>query len=195
MRAARTMSNKLSFVDLWRDIAADSSREEHDWTFVFEDDVAVATEANATSGGGGSAPVFNISDYGPLLRELLSNRRVRDVDGIVYLGSCGPTFPPTPDPVLRHGPDGFLTSRRQHGFCMHATGVTKWRARSMYADVVSFVQQPNQQVDALDVSMNSWAKRSGIYPYLFGADRTSPQARDHRGLVYQDRISHPTTIK
>ena len=169
-------SNLLTFIDLWtKEI---SPRNDSEWSFIFEDDVNFTDPS-----------IVSLSNYIASLEELMHNPKIRDKDGFFYLGICGPQFVnDTKSMNVNHS----LSSQRGYGYCLHATGITAKRSRSLWSEIASY--RPNAPDRALDSQLREYTIRSGHYYYTLGSNIHYPPGTGHYGIAYQDRGRFPSTI-
>lgn len=172
-------SNQLSFIDLWaKEIAQEN---DNDWSFVFEDDVNFRDPS-----------IVSLPNYIIALEELISNSHIRENDGFIYLGICGPEFINDTKSLLFTGQNKSVSSQRGYGYCLHATGITGKRSRSIWSEIASY--RPNSPDQALDAQLRQYTIRSRHYYYIFGSNIQYPPGTGHYGIAYQDRGRFPSTI-
>lgn len=179
LKLARLLSNRYSFVDMWHDIAHNPRHAHYDpqtWFGVFEDDVAVVQLEGAAKD----------QNYTEQLTAIFEDRTAREHDGVAFGGLCDPHFL---DESVSGAP--WFRSHRGTGFCLHASFVTRWRAANWWQDIQRVMVPPH---DVMDQCVAFWGRTVGIHGYTLGSTVTVPGHWDWKGLIYQDRNTHPSTI-
>lgn len=80
-----------------------------------------------------------------------------------------------------------LSPHRYHGRCAHGYAVRPQRARYLLNATREYSS------DYMDVRLDNLGMKLGGF-FVAGENIKSPQAKDHYGLLYQDRKTFPTTI-
>jgi hypothetical protein len=171
----RLISSLLSFVTVWTyEIPKYSTNDDLEWSFVFEDDVDFIEPSN-----------FSLPNYINAVQELMHHPEIQLTDGMFYLGICGPEFTNDNLTLITSFSNNSLLSRRGHGMCTHAIGLTTKRARSFWGEISSYIPTPDKS--AVDVYMDNYCVRSGNRYYILGANSVYQPSNNHYGIAYQDR--------
>lgn len=174
-------SNLLAFVDIWTyKIPNQPNTNKYEWAFIFEDDVNFNKPSKVS-----------LRNYIKALEEIMYYPEIQSEQGFLYLGICGPKYNDT-RPFISKNTNNRLLSRRGYGFCLHATGITKHRARLFWAEISSHRPSPNDA--SLDLHIRSYCIRSNTYFYTLGSNLHYPPGTGHFGIAYQDRGRFPTTV-
>ncbi len=173
-RNKKLASSLLSFVTVWTDeIPKYSTNDEHEWSFVFEDDVGFVEPSNVS-----------LPNYVNAIQELMHYPDVQLKHGMFYLGICGPKFPNDSHALIASFSNNSLLSRRGCGMCTHAVGLTTERARSLWGEISSYLPHPRGAVDSY---IRNYCVRSGNPYYILGANLLYEPNINHYGIAYQDR--------
>jgi hypothetical protein len=166
-------SNLLTFLDLWTYIISNTSKNDFEWTFIFEDDVNFNDPSTVS-----------LPNYIAPLQQLMDNREIQQKDGFFYLGICEPTFDNDSQPLISNDKTKGLESRKGCGTCLHASAITTNRSGLFWAEVSSY--RPN-----LDSTMGNilqdYCVRSRNSYYILGTNFLYPPGTRHCGIAYQDR--------
>lgn len=173
-RHKKTFSNRMAFTKLFQQFVADPTADLGTWRFFFEDDIAVHPFLTET-----------------LARDAIARGlEVADGDGMLYLGICGPRL--CRDKVVLSPP---VEGKRCAGACTHAFALTKWKAGGFLAhfDNIRLPENDHAMGIYFDQLMRLYGEQ--VHPiWVLGSNLRSPQAKDHFGLVYQDRKNYPSVI-
>lgn len=168
-RYKKVFSNRLAFTNLFRDFVNDPRAALDSWRFFFEDDIALH----------------------PSLSEELAQKvlgrglEVAARDGVLYLGICGPKDCKRKVVVLKSP----VEAKQCAGSCTHAFGLTKRKTKSFLADM----HKLNVSSMYFDQVMRSFGEQVHKI-WILGSNLRSPQAKNHYGLVFQDRRRYPSII-
>lgn len=116
--------------------------------------------------------------------------RMAKDDGILYLGTCGPEYPPNITTTL-YSSDGLFKLRRGAYFCTHAVAYTKWRARRIWSDFAVY-RFFHSEIGS-DTIARQWMYLSKNFPLSLAANIHWPPTTGHFGFFYQDRGAIPST--
>jgi hypothetical protein len=179
----KMFSARMAHTGLLFDFVSDATAKMNSWRFFFEDDIEIH-------------PSVSVADAKAALAKGLE---IGAADGIVYLGICGPGKKDL-EPAVELVPG--VTARRSHGTCLHAYGVTKWRAAGMlsYIDNVEVPKQyPRLAYSYFDILTRAYGV-TVTKAYILGFNLKSPvpqvylARQAHVGLVFQDRAKYPSFI-
>lgn len=167
-RYKKVLSNRMAFTYLFQQFVDDSHASFGSWRFFFEDDVALHPSLNKSLAE----------------KVLAKGLEVAARDGILYLGICGPRD--CKKKVVLASP---VEAKQCAGACTHAFGLTKWKTRSFLADM----NKLNVSSMYFDQVMRTFGEQVHKI-WVLGSNLRSPQAKNHYGLVFQDRRSYPSII-
>lgn len=167
-RYKKVLSNRMAFTYLFQQFVDDSHAAPHSWRFFFEDDVALHPSLNKSLAE----------------KVLAKGLEVAARDGIMYLGICGPRD--CKKKVVLASP---VEAKQCAGACTHAFGLTKWKTRSFLTDM----NKLNVSSMYFDQVMRTFGEQVHKI-WVLGSNLKSPQAKNHYGLVFQDRRSYPSII-
>ena len=105
-------------------------------------------------------------------------------DGILYLGTCGPTYVDNATTVHSYLNDS-IHYRQGFYFCTHAIAYTKWRAKSIWDELSAYRLIHND--GRADIILRQWQKLSKTYPFSMATNIQWPPNTGHFGLFYQAR--------
>jgi len=184
-KRCRRLSQGLSYYLLWQVVSQDPRLQDSSWNLFFEDDARLN-------------PGFTYKDAQDVLQDTMAKAQN---EGFFYGGLCCVR-------TTRAGPDSCTACRnhRAWGRCTHAYGLTKWRARSMYRELVELSKThhtprrlplPGVESDFMDVYLAELFRQKdrkqgcqpGGSPLVAGLDYHSPDPFffGHRGVFFQDR--------
>lgn len=164
----KVLSNRMAFTYLFQQFVEDTRAALDSWRFFFEDDVALH----------------------PSLTESLAHKvlagglELAERDGIVYLGICGPRNCKKKALLASS-----VEAKQCAGACTHAFGMTKWKTRSFLANMGKL----NVSSLYFDQVLRTFGEKVHTI-WVLGSNLKSPQAKNHYGLVFQDRRSYPSII-
>jgi hypothetical protein len=182
--AKKISSNLIAFTDIWTYEIPNHSKYEHEWSFVFEDDVNIVEPFERLL-----KRKVSLSNYNEILIGLMHHDEVRNIHGFFYLGICGPIFEKTDRPIKTV--HSIIHHYNGYGSCAHAMATTKKRSRNFWSDLASF--RPNND-DAMDTIIKAFSIRSSMKFYTLGANIEMPKGTGQFGIVYQDRRQFKTTL-
>ena len=166
-------SNLITFVDIWtKEIPQRSTSNEHQWSFIFEDDVDII---NASS--------VSLPNFIQPLRQLMFNVEIERDHGFFYLGLCQGIYDNDSQPIIFNQTSHQLLSRKGCGFCRHATAITTQRAELFWTEISSY--RPGLE-GSIDHIFNDYCQRGGTHFYTFGANIPSPFNSLHTGIAFQN---------
>lgn len=168
-RYKKVFSNRMAFTYLFQQFEDDPHAALDSWRFFFEDDVALHPSLTKS-----------------LAQKVLARGlEVAAKDGILYLGICGPKDCKK-KVVLLASP---VEAKQCAGACTHAFGLTKWKTRSFLTDM----HKLNVTSMYFDQVLRTFGEQVHKI-WVLGSNLKSPQAKNHYGLVFQDRRSYPSII-
>lgn len=162
----KVWSNQMAFEDAMEEFVVQAARSKR-WRFFLEDDVALH-------------PSITYEHAKVLIAKGLG---IADGDGFVYLGICGPSCEGSR--VL----EGQVEAARCAGTCAHAFGFQAWAA-AKFLEHLRSSETRNIYMDQNLLNYGRQVKKA----WVVGSNLKSPVAGDHVGLLYQDRLTFPTTI-
>jgi hypothetical protein len=162
----KVWSNQMAFEDAMEEFVVEEGRSKR-WGFFLEDDVALNPGVTY--------------EYAKVL--IAKGLAMADEDGFVYLGICGPFC--EGGRVL----DGQVEAARCAGTCAHAFGFQAWAA-AKFLEHLRRSEKRNIYMDQILLNYGKQVKKA----WVLGSNLKSPVAGDHVGLLYQDRLTFPTTI-
>lgn len=110
--------------------------------------------------------------------------QLADTDGLVYLGTCGPSYIDNSTSMHYYSAD-IIQYRRGFYYCTHAMAYTKWRARSLW-DELAVYRLKHQEFGA-DTVIRQWQQLSHTYPISVATNIQWPPNTGHYGFFYQAR--------
>lgn len=168
-RYKKVFSNRMAFTNLFREFVDDPRAALDSWRFFFEDDIALHPSLSEERAQ----------------KVLARGLEVAARDGVLYLGICGPRDCKKKVVVL----ESPVEAKQCAGACTHAFGLTKRKTRSFLADM----HKLNVSSMYFDQVMRSFGEQVHKI-WILGSNLRSPQAKNHYGLVFQDRRSYPSII-
>ena len=168
-------SNLLAFIEIWAYKIPELQIDELDWSFIFEDDINFV----------------NASNFSEPMKEFLNDPQVKTNDGFFYLGMCEPQYPRNETYTFKNSTP-MLVIRKAYGFCLHASAITKKRARLFWTEISSY--RPNAQEKSLDYQLRAYCERSKNLFYVVGTNFHFPPNTQHYGIAYQDRARFISTV-
>lgn len=174
-------SNLLAFIQIWTYEIPKRSKNQLDWTFIFEDDVNFI-----------DTPKPALSNLTGPLRKMMNNPEIQIKDGFMYLGICGPTYSNASQPILLKNRKEPVISRKGSGYCLHATAITAARSKLFWTQISSYF--PNVGDRSLDYQLRQYSLRSGTFFYTLGTNYEFPPGTGHFGIAYQDRGVYRSTV-
>ncbi|CAF1416860.1 unnamed protein product, partial [Didymodactylos carnosus] len=187
----RQSSNLLSHIDMWLNLSSRSDHEygDNDWCFVFEDDVNIVDLKNHFPH---IYSKWNYSNPHHSLRGIIEQAlKLADLDGILYLGTCGPEYPNNNSEII-YTSDNLFEFRRGAYFCSHATAFKKWRLKTLWIDYS--VYQPVAEFKGVDGIAKAYQIISKKLPLSMASNIHWPPGTGHFGFFFQDRGAHKSTI-
>jgi hypothetical protein len=162
----KAWSNQMAFEGALEEFAVEEARSKR-WRFFLEDDVALHPDVT----------------YEHTKVLIAKGLGIADGDGFVYLGICGPSCEGSR--VL----EGQVEAARCAGPCSHAFGFQAWAA-AQFLEYVRSSETRNIYMDQNLLNYGRQVKKA----WVLGSNLKSPVAGDHVGLLYQDRLTFPTTM-
>ncbi|UJR32546.1 hypothetical protein I4U23_020008 [Adineta vaga] len=175
-------SNLLTFIDLWTYvIPTHSVGNELQWSFIFEDDVNFCKPSEVY-----------LKNFISPLQEMMSHPGVQLKDGFFYLGICGPEYSNHTETIILKDTNSTLISKRNYGYCLHATAITAKRSLTFWSTIASY--RPNANEKSLDYQLREFSMKSTNYFYTFGSNFHYPPGSGHFGVAFQDRGKFWSTV-
>ncbi|CAF1192285.1 unnamed protein product [Adineta ricciae] len=175
-------SNLLAFVELWTyEIPKHCAQNELQWSFIFEDDVNFYDLSKVS-----------LKNYISPLQEMMSHPDVHLKDGFFYLGICEPKYNKDTQMIVLKDTNNSVISKRNYGYCLHATAITAKRSRIFWGEIASY--RPNANEKSLDYQLREFSMRSKSYFYTFGSNLHYPPGTGHFGVAFQDRGKFWSTV-
>eukprot|EP01117_Protostelium_nocturnum_P020228 TRINITY_DN9000_c0_g1_i1.p1 TRINITY_DN9000_c0_g1~~TRINITY_DN9000_c0_g1_i1.p1 ORF type:complete len:353 (-),score=68.56 TRINITY_DN9000_c0_g1_i1:110-1168(-) len=188
----KTWSNKYSFRMVWDWITSDPTLDtmEIPFSLIFEDDIKLNSQ-------------FKPYEVEKIVKNIAKLTQDVGYSGIFYLGyGMGYGVPNTCDESLTH--EKVISGVRYNvcsGRLFHATGLLKYEGKWL-ADKVSKlaqldISQPEIAYMDAEVQIAFSRLNEKYWPYAAAWDKqepTIPMNETHRGVFYQDRKAHPSTI-
>lgn len=173
-------SNLLAFIELWAYKIQELQINELDWSFIFEDDVNFVNASN-----------ISLSNFNEPMKEFINDPQVKTQDGFFYLGMCEPQYPRNELYTFKNSTP-MLVIPKAYGFCLHASAITKRKARLFWTEISSY--RPNAQEKSLDYQLRAYCERSKHLFYVVGTNFHFPPNSQHYGIAYQDRTRFISTV-